>query len=184
MLHVNHDLHTHTLYSDGAHPIPLHVLEGRAFELDAIAITDHYMPGSKIEKSDDGVRPLPGRDRAAARRARSDVIVLKGAEATALDATGRISLDAQHAARLEWVLCDLGGFSEGTLRHPPADKQKYVENVVRTYLGLCDVPYLERHRPPLQHRQHPAGGPARGLSRAAAAGAGREDGRRRRRSST
>ena len=40
-------------------------------------------------------------------------------------------------------MCDLGGFSEGTLRHPPADKQKYIENVVRTYLGLCDVPYLD-----------------------------------------
>jgi hypothetical protein len=60
-----------------------------------------------------------------------------------LDATGHISIDERHAAQLEWMLCDLGGLSEGTLRNPPADKQKYVENVVRTYLGLCDVPYLD-----------------------------------------
>ncbi len=47
--HLNHDLHTHTtLLRRRTHPIPLHVLEARAFELDAIAITDHYTPGGKI----------------------------------------------------------------------------------------------------------------------------------------
>jgi len=50
-IHVNHDLHTHTIYSDGASSIPLHVLEARAFDLDAVAITDHYTPGSKIHDS-------------------------------------------------------------------------------------------------------------------------------------
>ena len=142
VVRVNHDLHTHTIYSDGASSIPLHVLEARAFELDAVAITDHYTPGSKIHDSQAEF------DRYLAeieheRSGQQDVIVLKGAEATALDATGRISIDEGHAAKLEWVLCDLGGQSEGTLRHPPSDKQKYVENVVRTYLGLCDVAYLD-----------------------------------------
>lgn len=141
-IRVNHDLHTHTIYSDGASSIPLHVLEARAFELDAVAITDHYTPGSKIHDAQAEF------DRYLAeieheRAGQQDVIVLKGAEATALDATGRISIDEGHAAKLEWVLCDLGGQSEGTLRHPPSDKQKYIENVVRTYLGLCDVAYLD-----------------------------------------
>jgi len=141
-LHVNHDLHTHTLYSDGAHPIPLHVLEARAFELDAIAITDHFTPGSWIAQSDaEFERYLAEIEHE--RSAQKDVLVLKGAEATVLDTSGRISLDAAHAAKLEWVLCDLGGMSEGTLRKTPRDKQKYVENVVRTYLALCDVPYLD-----------------------------------------
>jgi putative hydrolase len=141
-IRVNHDLHTHTIYSDGASPIPLHVLEARAFELDAIAITDHYTPGSKIHDSQaDFERYLAEIERE--RSNQQDVIVIKGAEATALDTTGRISIDEGHAARLEWVLCDLGGQSEGTLRRPPSDKQKYVENVVRTYLGLCDVEYLD-----------------------------------------
>jgi histidinol phosphatase-like PHP family hydrolase len=141
-LPLNHDLHTHTIYSDGASTIPLHVLEARAFELDAVAITDHYTPGSKIAGSEaEFDRYLAEIERE--RSNQQDVIVLKGAEATALDATGRISIDEGHAARLEWVLCDLGGQSEGTLRHPPSDKQKYIENVVRTYLGLCDVEYLD-----------------------------------------
>jgi histidinol phosphatase-like PHP family hydrolase len=153
-IRINHDLHTHTIYSDGASTIPLHVLEARAFELDAVAITDHYTPGSKIHGSEaefDRYLAEIERERSnqqdgtpiAMHRDWDPVIVLKGAEATALDATGRISIDEGHAARLEWLLCDLGGQSEGTLRRPPSDKQKYVENVVRTYLGLCDVKYLD-----------------------------------------
>jgi histidinol phosphatase-like PHP family hydrolase len=139
---VNHDLHTHTIYSDGASTIPLHVLEARAFELDAVAITDHYTPGSRIQKSEaEFDRYLEEIERERSRQ--QDVIVLKGAEATALEATGRISIDEDHARRLEWVLCDLGGSSEGTLRHTPSDRRQYVENVVRTYLGLCDVEYLD-----------------------------------------
>lgn len=141
-IRINHDLHTHTIWSDGASSIPLHVLEARAFELDAVAITDHYTPGSKISESQaDFDRYLAEIEKE--RSAQQDVIVIKGAEATALDATGRSSIDERHAASLEWVLCDLGDLSEGTLRNTPADKQKYIENVIRTYLGLCDVPYLD-----------------------------------------
>ena len=142
LISVNHDLHTHTIYSDGASSIPLHVLEARAFELEAVAITDHYTPGSKIHGSQaEFDRYLAEIEKERANQ--QDVIVLKGAEATALDATGRISIDEGHAAKLEWVLCDLGGQSEGTFRRPPSDKQKYIENVIRTYLGLCDVTYLD-----------------------------------------
>ncbi|MGE5294367.1 MAG: PHP domain-containing protein [Solirubrobacterales bacterium] len=141
-LTINHDLHTHTIYSDGASTIALHVLEARAFELGAVAITDHYTPGSKLSESQaDFDRYLEEIERE--RSAQQDVIVLKGAEATALDASGRISIDERHAAKLEWVLCDLGGQSEGTLRNTPTDKQTYLENVIRTYLALCDVPYLD-----------------------------------------
>lgn len=139
---MNHDLHTHTVFSDGAHPIPLHILEARAFELEAVAVTDHYAPGGKLSESDaEFDRYLAEIERE--RSGQQDVIVLKGAEATALDATGRISIDQQHAARLEWVLCHLGGESEGTLRNTPSDKQKYIENVIRTYMGLCDIEYLD-----------------------------------------
>ena len=72
----NHDLHTHTVYSDGASSIPLHVLEARAFELDAVAITDHYTPGSKLSASEGEFdRYLAEIERE--RSAQSDVIVLK-----------------------------------------------------------------------------------------------------------
>ena len=47
------------------------------------------------------------------------------------------------------VLCHLGGRSEGTLRNTPQDKRKYIENVVRAYMGLCDVPYLNAIAHPL-----------------------------------
>jgi len=139
---INHDLHSHTTWSDGAHSLPLHVLEARAYELDAMAVTDHYVPGSKLHDSEeqlDAYLEQIDRERAG----QDDCRIIKGVEATVLDATGRISIDARHAERLEWVLCDLSGHSEGTLRHTPADKQAYMENVIRTYLGLCDVDYLD-----------------------------------------
>jgi histidinol phosphatase-like PHP family hydrolase len=139
-LFVPHDLHTHTVWSDGASTIALHVFEARAFELEAMAITDHYIPKSPLTAEEKFDAYLAEIDRC--RGGQGDVLVLKGAEATALDATGRISIDERHARRLEWVLCDLGGYSEGTLSHTPADKAKYVDNVLRTYLGLCDVEYL------------------------------------------
>ena len=141
-LAVHHDLHTHTVWSDGAHPIPLHVLEARAFELDAIAITDHYAPGSKIHDSEDAFNQYLA-EIETHRAGQDDLLILKGAEATALDSSGRISLDERRAARLEWVLCDLAGQSEGTLRKTPPDKARYIDNVLATYLGLCDVPYLD-----------------------------------------
>jgi len=138
---VAHDLHTHTLYSDGAHPIPLHILEARAFELDALAITDHYSPGNKIHDSEDEFnRYLAEIEKE--RSGQNDLLVIKGVEATVLDTAGRITIDARHAARLEWILCDLGGQSAGTLRATPPEKSRYVDNVLATYLALCDVPYL------------------------------------------
>jgi histidinol phosphatase-like PHP family hydrolase len=138
---IAHDLHTHTVYSDGAQTIPLMVFEAGVFELEAVAVTDHFTPGSKLHES-----PLEF-DRYLAeiereRRKQSNVLILKGVEATVLDISGRISLPPQKAERLEWVLCDLGGLSEGTLRNTPRDKGRYAENVVRTYLSLCDVEYL------------------------------------------
>ena len=96
---VNHDLHTHTTYSDGAHPISLHVLEARAFELDAIAITDHYDPGSKLHDSEEEFDRYLS-DIRRHRVGQEDVIVLSGVEASALDAKGRISIDQRHAARV------------------------------------------------------------------------------------
>jgi len=138
---ANHDLHTHTSWSDGRHPISLLVQEARAYEMDAIAITDHYWPGTGLGESDEAFDSYLA-EIEAARSGQDDVLVLRGAEATVLDVTGRISLDAAHAERLDWVLCDLGSRSEGTFVHTPTDKRVYMENVIRTYLGLCDVPYL------------------------------------------
>ena len=138
---IAHDLHTHTVYSDGAHPVDLHVLEARAFELDAIAITDHYTPQSRIGKSEEEFEKYL-EEIGRVRSAQEDVIVFKGAEAAVLDAAGRVTLDERHAAKLEWILCDLSGSSEGILKNTPADRSKYVENVVRAYLALCDIPWL------------------------------------------
>ena len=138
---IRHDLHTHTKYSDGNHTLDLQILIACAMELQAIAFTDHFTPGAKIYDSDEGFDAYI-EEIQRLREPLTDIIVLKGAEATALDTRGSLSLPEEKARRLEWVLCDLGGRSEGTLGHTPSDKQRYMDNVIRTYMCLCDVPYL------------------------------------------
>jgi len=138
---ILHDLHTHTTWSDGGHSIPLQVLIARTMELEAIAFTDHHTPGSQLAGSDEAFAAYLA-EIEEARKGLDDLVVLKGVEAAALDAQGTISLPEDRGRQLEWALCDLAGCSEGTLRHTPQDKQTYADNVIRTYLGLCDVPYL------------------------------------------
>ncbi len=142
MLPVNHDLHTHTVWSDGAHPLDLHILEARAFELDAMAVTDHFFPGMKLHDKPEQFDAYLG-EIERIRSAQSDVRVIKGVEAAALDEKGAISIDARQAARLEWVLCDLGGKTEGIFRAAPTDKAALRDNVLKAYMGLCDVEYLD-----------------------------------------
>jgi len=140
-LPIWHDLHTHTTYSDGGHSLALSVFMARANELDAIAFTDHYNAHSKLALSDDVFAEYLSeieRERSVI----DDMIVLKGAEAVALNTRGGLSLPPDKAEKLEWVLCDLGGVSEGTLRNTPTDKRQYMDNVLSTYLGLCDVSYV------------------------------------------
>lgn len=138
---MNHDLHVHTAYSDGYHSVAEQILFARAMGLDAIAFTDHCTPGSQLYESDEAFEAYVAEIRAL-RGAEEDLRVLAGAEATALDVRGGLSINEEKARRLEWVLADLGGRSEGTLRNTPSDKQRYVDNVIRTYMALCDVPYL------------------------------------------
>jgi len=139
---INHDLHTHTPYSDGSHSVPLQILIARALELDAIAFTDHYFQGRGIGESDEAFAAYR-REIEDSREGLDDLIVLTGAEAQALDVTGAVSIPAAAAEQLEWVLCDLGGLSEGTLRNTPASKQAYMDNVLRTYLNICELDFID-----------------------------------------
>jgi len=139
---MRHDLHTHTPYSDGSHSIPLQVLLARAMELQAIAFTDHYFPERALGESDEILDAYEAEIRAC-RAECDDILVLTGAEAQVLDSEGSISIPANVAHRLEWVLCDLGGLSEGTLKNTPADKRTYADNVLRAYLKLCDYDFID-----------------------------------------
>lgn len=138
---IRHDLHTHTTYSDGGHSIDLQVLIARAMELDAIAFTDHHPAGENGLGVEETFRAYL-HEIESARDGLDDLIVLKGVEAAALDTEGHMSIPEARARELEWVLCDLGGHSEGTLRNTPSDKRAYADNVIRTYLALCDLPHL------------------------------------------
>lgn len=139
---MRHDLHTHTTYSDGGHSVPLQALLARAMDLEAVAFSDHYFPNQGMAASEDTFAAYLA-EIEQAQRDSPGMLVLAGAEAQALDTTGRVTITEDVAERLEWVLCDLGGHSEGTLRNTPADKDVYRDNVMRTYLGMCDLDFID-----------------------------------------
>lgn len=137
---ASHDLHTHTSWSDGARSVAEQVFLADSRELDALAITDHLFAGQRL--ADPGALDayLGEIGRAATG---AGTLVLAGIEATALDCSGAVSIGPSVAERLDWVLCDLSGLSAGTLRDTPATPRALAENVIRTYHGLCDLPYVD-----------------------------------------
>ena len=137
---MNHDLHTHTTWSDGKHEIPTQIHLARAFQLGGIAFTDHLFPGQKLTAA--GAMEAYTNEIEKSRKNVDDLVILKGVELMVLDTTGSVLLTENEAEKFEWILCDIGHQSEGTLKNTPTDKQLYAENVIRTYLALCDNPFI------------------------------------------
>ena len=142
-----HDLQVHTNWSDGYHSIAQNLDFARAMHLDAIAITDHYFPDSKIHDPagrNEYLREISAH--ASAKQAENEqspsTLVYAGVEATALDSGGSFSIDAAVAALFDWVLCDLSHYSEGTLSETP-DSSTYRANVLRTYHAMCDAEFID-----------------------------------------
>lgn len=135
---VNYDLHTHTTFSDGAHPLAITVKFAEAMGLEALAITDHYTPGAKLrEQKGELARYLEQIHRAAEW---AEVSVLAGVEATVLNLRGEVSLTEEVSAQLEVVLVDLGGLTGGVLRDPPASKGKLLANLTECLVNAAANP--------------------------------------------
>jgi len=173
---MRHDLHTHTTHSDGGHSIALQALLARTMDLEAIAFSDHCYAGQGWAASEETLAAYLA-EIEQARQDNPGLLILAGAEGQALDTSGRVSIPAELAERLQWVLCDLGGHSEGTLRNTPSDKATYADNVLRTYLNLCDLDFIDaiahpfntgNTSPPLLPTDYPEAG-LRGLAQKMAA---------------
>ena len=85
---MNHDLHTHTTWSDGSHSISTQIYIARAFQLDAIAFTDHVFPGQTLANINSIEIYLGAIEKN--RKYIDDLILLKGIELMALDTVGTL----------------------------------------------------------------------------------------------
>jgi histidinol phosphatase-like PHP family hydrolase len=156
-----HDLQLHTTWSDGYHTVAQQVFLAATFSagtqtgerLEAIAITDHLLPGSRL--ADGAEREVYRCEVARAgshyMSAESVIstpfgtrpLVLVGVEATATDSSRAFSIDEQVASDFDWVLCDLSHASKGTLSDTPRSKASYERNVLAIYHAMCDASYID-----------------------------------------
>ena len=135
---VNYDLHTHTTFSDGSHTLEITVKFAEAMGLEALAITDHLTPGMKLWEEEGLFDTYLGEIRTASEWA--EVVVFAGVEATILNTRGEISMNEEAFSRLDVVLVDFGGWTEGVFRNPPSSKGKILANVTECLVNVAANP--------------------------------------------
>jgi len=135
---INFDLHTHTTFSDGSHSLEITVKFAEAMGLEALAITDHFAPSMKLWEEEGLFDKYLGEIRTASEWA--EVPLLAGVEATVLNTKGEISMNEEAFAKLDIVLVDFGGQTEGVFRNPPSSKEKIVANVTECLVSVAENP--------------------------------------------
>ena len=135
---MNYDLHTHTTFSDGAHTVDINVKFAEAVGLEAVAITDHFTPGMRLWEEEGLFEVYLGEVSRASEWA--EVLVLKGVEATLLGIKGEVSIDEEVFCRLDVVLADLGGHTEGVTKDPPKSRGKLFANLTRCLVNAASNP--------------------------------------------
>lgn len=134
---LNYDLHTHSIYSDGHGTLRDNIQAAEAMKLSHIALTDH-LGGRWDDWLHKALEELENEPPAEYR-----VKILKGAEATLLDNSGRISINAESAAKLDIVLCDMGwsslGFSEEVSQ---ISRENVMERIAECFINLCRNPLV------------------------------------------
>lgn len=136
-----YDAHTHTTFSDGRNSVMENARAAEAVGLETLVITDHIH--GPVDWFDRMLEEVEEAD------ARCDVKVLAGAEATILNPEGEISIDEDVAARLDLVLADFGGRTEGIGANPPASAQRLIANVVSAVTKACENPLVDAIAHPL-----------------------------------
>jgi putative hydrolase len=145
-----YDAHTHTTLSDGRNSGEENVRAAEAAGLRCIALTDHLLPGTPRDQLALWAQAARGLDR------RSAISVIPGVEGVILDAEGRLSVDAEDAARVRLVLVDLGWNSRGIAVDPPANARRYEENVLAAYRAAAANPVVDALAHPFNLGRFPA----------------------------
>ena len=137
----SYDAHTHTTFSDGRNSVLENARQAEACGLEAVVIADHIHEEpawldamlAEVETAD----------------AACDVKVLAGAEGVILNPEGEISIPDEVANRLDFVLVDFGGLTEGIAANPPASANQFIDNVVSAVTKACENPSVDAIAHPL-----------------------------------
>lgn len=135
---IHYDLHTHTTFSDGAHSLEITVKFAEAVGLEAVAITDHFTPKSRLW-TEEGLFDTYLAEMAQASE-QADVFVLRGVEATLLNVHGEVSMNEKVFSKLDVVLVDLSGHTEGVLGNPPASQRQILTNLTTCLINAMSNP--------------------------------------------
>ena len=145
---IPYDCHTHTNFSDGRNSVEENVRQAEAMGLELIVITDHYYP----HHDDLSTRV----ERIMAADAASPIRVVPGMEVTVQDAQGTLSLTPKEATLVEFVLADFGGMTRGISIDPPANLERYLDNVFRATLAVIANPLVDALAHPFNLGRFPA----------------------------
>ena len=115
---------------------------------ELIVISDHYYP-----HHDDLSERV---ERIMAADAASTIRVIPGMEVTVQDAQGTLSLTAKEATLVEFVLADFGGSTRGISVDPPANLERYLDNVFRATLAVIANPLVDALAHPFNLGRFPA----------------------------
>lgn len=145
---IPYDCHTHTNFSDGRNSVEENVHQAEAMGLELVVIADHYYP-----HHDD----LSARvERILIADAASPIRVVPGMEVTVSDAQGTLHLSERDATLVEFVLADFGGMTRGIAIDPPADVERYLDNVFRATLAVIANPLVDALAHPFNLGRFPA----------------------------
>jgi histidinol phosphatase-like PHP family hydrolase len=143
-----YDAHTHTTFSDGRDSVMENARAAEAAGLEAVVIADHIL--GPVDWLDQMLSEVEAADSAC------KVKVLAGAEGTILNRDGEVTVSAEVAERLDLVLVDFGGQTQGIGREPPADAARLMENVTAAVVSACHNPVVDAIAHPLNLGRFPA----------------------------
>lgn len=139
---LRYDLHTHTRYSDGYMDVRMMVRSAEAAELKVLGTTDHLF--EKGETLGEG----PGRVDDLLRdiemlRPCTELTILAGVEGTILNLEGEVSVRPEVARKLDLVIVDFSGRTEGVFRNAPSSRNELIENTVQALVRACAHPVVD-----------------------------------------
>ena len=132
-----YDAHTHTSFSDGKSTAQENVRAAEACGLSCVALTDHLYPDTNHDDVHTWVATAEALD------AVSRVTVVSGLEASILDTEGALSVGAEEAAAVRFVLADMGEGTRGVAVDPPASIKRYEENLLAAMSNAAQNPVVD-----------------------------------------